>query len=567
MQRLDQHKKLFLPLLLLMMLLTGILVFRDYGISWDENTQRNSGIVFFDHIQKALGIELVALPGNIPELENYGDKEFGADFEILLFAMERMFGMDDYREVFFLRHLINFLFFWMGVAVFGLTIRERFRKWYLPVMAILILFLHPRIFAQSFYNSKDIIVMVFFIFSFYAFIRFGKTGKLRYALLLALFSAITFNIRPVGILIPFLAFLILLFAHFSSSNLRDGRKKNGWYLAVMPVMFLFFVWMTNPYLWNAPLTKMYAIVIKFLNYDTTHTAGNLLFLGKYIPTNQVPWYYLPVWIGVSTPVIWLVLFFMGFVFFTGNVFRKKYFSSFQPETGQDIFVAGWLLFPVLVAVIFHSTLYDGWRHFYFLWPAMVYFMIYGLDKISGFIMNKTGMHDRIVRISAFAIIIFAIMANVYVLVRHHPHQYCYFNAVAPRPAENFVPDYWGLSYRDALEKLVETGKPDSITVRALNLPGYLNSFMLKPDHRKRIWYDTYIRENYGTRMDSYFPFAVKPGELPPGKTAGYYLSNFRDTGSPEELYKYRNHLFPYSSPVFSIKYGKTEILGVYRISW
>ena len=45
------YKKIFLPVLFLIMLVTGIMVFRDYGISWDENTQRNSGIVFFNHIQ------------------------------------------------------------------------------------------------------------------------------------------------------------------------------------------------------------------------------------------------------------------------------------------------------------------------------------------------------------------------------------------------------------------------------------------------------------------------------------------------------------------------------------
>jgi hypothetical protein len=222
--------------------------------------------------------------------------------------------------------------------------------------------------------------------------------------------------------------------------------------------------------------------------------------------------------------------------------------------------------PLAAAILFHSTLYDGWRHFYFLWPAMVYVSIYAIRSC----MDYFDRHGVIWIRKAGTPMIFLIIGstviwNMSTLIRHHPHQYCYFNAIAPDPARNFELDYWGLSYRDALENLVRSDPSDTLAVRVLNLPGYLNAFLLKPEDRRRVWFDATLRENYSTRVDSYFPFAAKPGELQPGEKPEYYLSNFRDTSTPDELTRYRNHEYPYINQVYSLKYGQMEIMGIYKL--
>ena len=505
------------------------------------------------------------LPNSVPELEDYRDKEFGAAFEVFLFAGERLLKLNDYREVFLFRHLVNFLFFWMGVMVFALVIKQRFGTWYLTVIAGLMLFLHPRIFAESFYNSKDIILMVFCIFSFYACTRLVQTGKFRHVVLLAFISAVTFNIRPVGILIPFLTLLILILRIIKHHESRISYRHQLICLLLLPILFLLFAWLTNPYLWSDPFVRGYATILKFLKYDVSHTAGNLLFLGQYIPTNQVPWYYLPLWIGISTPVICLLLFASGMVsaFVVALRNRRRLFEL--PRVSQDFVVAAWLIVPVGVAILFHSTLYDGWRHFYFLWPAMVYTAIFGMISLMDHIpAYREKWTNKTTKLAVILVVGVAIAVNVFTVVRYHPHQFCYFNIIAPDPAENFEQDYWGLSYRDALENLVRTDPSDTLAVRVLNLPGYLNAFMLKPADRRRVWFDATLRENYSTRVDSYYPFASPPNELPPGGKPVYYLSNFRDTGSPDELACYRKHESPYINQVYSLKYGQTEIMGIYK---
>jgi len=552
-------------LFLFLMLVAGFMEFRNYGISWDENTQRNSGIVFFNHIQQKFNLHLIEIPPTVPKLDDYRDKEFGAVFEVFIFALERLFGFHDYKNVFLFRHFINFIFFWFGIAVFSSTIRKRFTNDYFPIIGCLILFLHPRIFAESFYNSKDIILMVFFIFSFRVFIVFNETWKIRDGFWLGLISALTFNIRPVGILIPLLAFLILF-----PAAIRFKVTENKWnrLMSLFSLVFFFFflAWLTNPYLWDDPFGKPLQIIIKFLKYDLAHTAGNVLFLGNYLPTNNLPWFYLPLWIAITTPVVYLVFFVGGLIAALRKTILVYRIDFMERETRVNFFILGWLVIPLSLAIFFRSTLYDGWRHFYFLWPVIVYFALIGLKKTLFFESKKVSL--KLIKPFKFVcllVIIGAVGFNGFYNYRWKTHQYCYFNLLAPAPATNFELDYWGLSYKDALEYLVRNDTSGTIRLQVLNLPGYLNSFLLDPHEREKLWYHYSLRENFSTRIKSFYPFRSEPKFMRKGETAKYYVSNFRDTSSPEELRKYRSGENPYINQVFSCRVDGLEIVGVYKL--
>ena len=552
-------------IILFLMLIVGFLEFRNYGISWDENTQRNSGVVFFKHLQDRLSLHLVEIPSPVPKLEEYRDKEFGAIYEVFIFALERIFGFRDYREVFLFRHLINFIFFWFGVLVFSSIIRNRFQKDYFPIIGCLILFLHPRIFAESFYNSKDIILMVFFIFSFRLFILFNETWKFKHAFLLALISALAFNIRPVGILIPILSVFLLLPA---AIRLRIKEKKWNRLISLFVLVscFLLFAWITNPYLWDHPFEKSLQIITKFLKYDVSHTAGNMFFLGNYLPTNDLPWFYLPLWITITTPIVYLIFFIVGLIIALIKCLAIQRKWLLDSENRMIFFLSGWLGLPLCAAVFFHSTLYDGWRHFYFLWPAIVFFSVYGLDGlISMKIKNIPEKYGKQIKLLFLAIILSALSVNVLYNYRWKSHQYCYFNFLAPEPEANFEIDYWGLSYKDGLDYLIKNDTSDLIRIQVLNLPGYLNSFLLEPAVRKRIYYHYSLRENYSSRIESFYPFQTEANFMKPGEGAHYYISNFRDTSDPEEIKKYRSGKPPYINQKFSCRVDGNEILGIYEL--
>jgi len=127
----------------------------------------------------------------------------------------------------------------------------------------------------------------------------------------------------------------------------------------------------------------------------------------------------------------MVFFLDGILFAFMHAFHKKKLFPNKPGLSQDLFITGWLVVPVVTAILFHSTLYDGWRHFYFLWPAMVYVAIYGINSCVNYFNRHGVMWIRQAGIPAiFLIIGSAVFWNIVTLIRHHPHQYCYFNAIA-----------------------------------------------------------------------------------------------------------------------------------------
>ena len=133
---------------------------------------------------------------------------------------------------------------------------------------------------------------------------------------------------------------------------------------------------------------------------------------------------------------------------------------------------------VLVMVwVIRPTLYDGWRHFYFLYPSLV---ILGILA-----MNRFRLLGIVVAIDMIFVVLFIITA--------HPLENVYFNPIISFQSsewirQNFELDYWGLSYRKGLEYIVGSDKSDHVPIVVANNPGNSNSMMLSHADRVRIEY-------------------------------------------------------------------------------
>ena len=85
---------------------------------------------------------------------------------------------------------------------------KRYKSYFLSVLAVVFLITSPRIFAESFYNTKDIGFMSLCIISTYYGINFIEKQNPLSIFKFTLFAALAIDVRILGIYLPFIFFLI-----------------------------------------------------------------------------------------------------------------------------------------------------------------------------------------------------------------------------------------------------------------------------------------------------------------------------------------------------------------------
>ena len=88
------------------------------------------------------------------------------------------------------------------------------------------IFLSPRIFANSFYNNKDIIFLSFFIFSIYFAFRLIDKPSNKNIILSALFCALAIDIRLVAVILPAVLLLVFFLSQKAKGACYKGISPN-----------------------------------------------------------------------------------------------------------------------------------------------------------------------------------------------------------------------------------------------------------------------------------------------------------------------------------------------------
>mgnify|MGYP003729416623 CR=1 FL=1 len=199
-------KKYFLISLYFFALLTvGYLIFPDYGISLDEDNTRISGFVSLKYIFEILFPHLVNEIDkftNIPSMTEWNEQGIGVIFDLPAAFLELIFNINDTRQYYLLRHFLNYLIFFFSVYFFFLIIKKRYESNYMAFLGSFFLILSPRIFADSFYNNKDLIFLSLFIISLYYALKFLENANIKNTILFSLTSSLATDIRILGIILP-----------------------------------------------------------------------------------------------------------------------------------------------------------------------------------------------------------------------------------------------------------------------------------------------------------------------------------------------------------------------------
>ncbi len=275
----------------------GISIFRDFGISFDENINRTNGFVSLNYIINffSLNIDLNSYFKNIPLITDYIDREYGVAFDLPASFFEVILGLKNTKDIYLFRHFMTFSIFYCSSVCFFFLCLEIFKDKMIALIGLLFLIFSPRIFADSFYNSKDIVFLSSFIFSIYFNIKFLNLTNNKNIFFAAFFSALMADVRIIGIFFPFITFFFYFF-HTEKINIKSKIYSLIKYLLIYSIVLILF-W---PFLWENSFKNLVSAIVEFANYPWS---GQILYNGEYLSAKFVPWHYFIFWFFMTTPFI------------------------------------------------------------------------------------------------------------------------------------------------------------------------------------------------------------------------------------------------------------------------
>ena len=276
-------------------LLAGALVLDDYGVSWDEPAQRAIGMAALD-----------SLAGDgeraFERLARSTDRYYGPAFEAPLILVERALGLEG-RDIWLSRHALTHLFFLAGGVFCYLLVLRMFGSRLLALGAMALFLLHPRLYAHSFFNSKDVPFAAMFMIALYLTHRAFRRETLGAFLLCGVGMGVLVNLRAMGLALVAavlaLRALDLLLARGAEDRKRVLLTGGAFALAAALTHYALL-----PVLWTDPGQILKAIGTAA---SPPNEAENL-FRGDWLYSpDGPPFEYIPVWMGITTPPVVLLL--------------------------------------------------------------------------------------------------------------------------------------------------------------------------------------------------------------------------------------------------------------------
>ncbi|AIZ63649.1 hypothetical protein PK28_08025 [Hymenobacter sp. DG25B] len=485
-----------------MLVLLGLLVHNDYGVSTDEPAHHMHGMVNVKYIADMVAPELARRQpqyARIPPLPGYFDNGHGVLFEIPVSLLSPLLAHGDSAVYYRIRHLLIFLVFVAGVWALYRLAALRFRSWRWGLVAASALVLSPRLFAEAFYNAQDGVFMALFAVAMYTMARLTQRPTTGRVLLHSVACAVAIDVRILGVML--VAFTLgwlswqLVFPAEHGPKRRQMLLYTGLYLATTAVLVVA-GW---PFLWENPAGNfLYA----FQRLSSYPWEGRNFYLGVLRPGSATPWHYAPVLIAITTPWPYLAAALGAWVIWLKNLLRTP--RQLGSWAGQfDAVVVAWLLGPLLMVIALHSALYNGWRHLYFVYPALLLLGVGGVRAVINWARQRA--ERRWAQYVVAGSLLAGMLQTAYRMVRDHPQQQVYFSLIPPAVvARQFDRDYWGLSYRAGLEWLLAADSSARIRIGSPRSDLLYNNTLILPlAQRQRLQFvsppytaGTYVFTNY-----------------------------------------------------------------------
>jgi hypothetical protein len=414
----------FLAFFAIFLVLTAVF-YKDFGATWDETDCYRYGAALFGHYANQNSAEMI--------LRNQEDESPITHcyiYPAMLYIFNKKPDID-------LNHLLNTLFASiLFLAAYAMLLRHWEGDARAALWGPLFIFLTPRLLGHFPFDPKDIPFAVVYFSSLGAIYALGGRnhgpGKI---LALGILFGLAQSLRFVGFS------LLAIWAVYEISRRWDGRiRRASTWLELLFALFsvlgvsLFVTMLCWPYLG----VNLFANLPDVFSYSVRFPwTEKVLYFGKNIDPSQLPWHYLPVWFLISTPLF--LLFHFAAVFFK-NARNSPLF----------LLLCLCLLVNFALYLLLNPTLYDGLRHYLFLMPVVCVLASMSFVEFLR-LRNKSRTNKWVV---AFSFLFMGL--TVVQMATLHPYEYAYFNELTGglKGADGrFETDYWGASYKEAVEWL------------------------------------------------------------------------------------------------------------------
>lgn len=505
-----------------LLVMLGLTTVHDYGVSWDEGTE--VAMVKYN-------VEWLTQREPIPrDLKHYGlvfngsselfyqakqwlaqPQTYSPRAELALNEGDRGVAQALHRRL-QLKHILTFLWTLMaysGVIMIVALLAGAQNAWFAAVVLALI----PRFWAHGFFNPKDIPFASLFTlvtacgafliqYDHHCTLRSqshresshkSPQFRWRWAVGFGVLMGLLTGVRIGG-------WVVLVFfglAHLLTGGVRFWQHPRRWvghFVRFYGSIFLGWAITTiavYPSAWQNPIVWFW----ETNRYLSSHPwASDVLFQGTYWSASELPWYYIPQWLGMTVPLIWLLAAVLGLV-----LWACQYAQFTVGQRAAVVLVVCQGLGLPLAAIATNASVYGGLRQFLFVLPAIAVLAAYTLI----WTYQKLRQWWRLVMVSALVVCLSAIVVDMSQL---HPHQYAYFNRASggiAAAAGQYDVDYWGLSLREGVEWL--NAVADETPTLAIGGPQYVGEIFARSDMtvldlEKTLGYGTIAQPDYYVSM-------------------------------------------------------------------
>ena len=350
----------------------GVGVVDDYGTTVDESVQRRISIANADYI----------VTGATGELYHRDFRYYGVAFEMPLLLAERALGLQDSHHIYLMRRLLTHLFFIAGGFACAMLAYRMVGSRGVALFAMLMFALHPRLYAHSVFNIKDIPFAAMLLIALWLAHRAFRRDTHGAFLLCGVGVGLAINLRPFGLMLLPMILAARGIDLWQASGWAERRRVLTTSAAFLAAAIAV-VYIIHPYYWENPLR-----FVDGLRVLSQHpNPADNLFMGEIYPSDAVPWNYIPVWFAITAPPVALGLGAVGCVAVCWRGISHRLDALRDREIRFDVMLVGCFVMPVVVVIALQSNIYNGWRHMYFLWGPFCLLAAIGLHRITNISMG------------------------------------------------------------------------------------------------------------------------------------------------------------------------------------